>query len=231
MFLLILIYKFMDNELEMRYGNIKKYYDDEKNLDKPCPKGCDRGLCIQNETCYNPFPPNPECCAFDSQCRHCKDDSGIIIDTDEQTVRDSIRNRYYKQYDSVSELNTDIKDENKYIDRLNKQIRKRNKDYLGINSTNPVPTYKPRNTTKQTKPIKPKSTNDIVPSNASPGEKKNILEQRDTGQKWTCVKPYTNDSDIRSQLAACEYGSPVKGTPTYNDRQTCIGNCKIDLQI
>ena len=231
MFLLILIYKFMDNELETRYSDIKKYYDDDKNLNKPCPKGCDKGVCIQKEPCYNPFPPNPECCAFDSQCRHCKDDSGIIVDTDDQTVRDSIRNRYYKQYDSVSELNADINNENEYINKLNIQIRKRNKDYLGITSTTSKPTPKPTPPSKPpTKPIKPKSTNEVLPSNAAPGEKPsgNILEQRDTGQQWSCVKPYTNDSDMRSQLQACEYGMPVSGLPSYDDRETCISNCKTD---
>ena len=234
MLLLILIYRFMDNELEIKYDNIKNYYDDDKNLDDPCPEGCDMGLCIQKEPCYNPFPPNPECCAFDSQCRHCKDKSGIIIDTDAQTVRDSIRNRYYKQYDSVSELNADINDENKYIGRLNKQIRKRNKDYLGITSSIPKPTPKssgPKPSLPKPsvpKPLMPKSstaTNNILPPNGSD----EILEQKDTGQQWTCVKPYSNDSDIRSQLAACEFGMPVPGKSNYNDRETCISNCKIDL--
>lgn len=228
MFLLILIYKFMDDELETRYGDIKKYYDDDKNLNKPCPKGCDKGVCIQKEPCYNPFPPNAECCVFDSQCRHCKDDSGIIVDTDAQNVRDSIRNRYYKQYDSVSELNADINDENEYINKLNIQIRKRNKDYLGITST----TVTSKSTKPTTKPtIKPTTTNNVLPSNAAVGKigSDDILEQKDTGQQWTCVKPYSNDSDIRSQLAACEFGMPVAGIPSYDDRETCISNCKIDL--
>lgn len=238
-FLLIIAYRFMDSELKNRYNSIKFFYDDNNNIEKSCPEGCDRGLCIQDKVCYDPFPPNPKCCAFDNQCRFCKDKSGIIIATDEQTVRDSIRNRYYKQYDSVKELNRDINNENQYISKLNDEIRKRNKSTLNLPDTMPsqmVPSSiagKPTGDMSSKMPppsIARPPTVDmpiLEPSKKMPGSGSDeILEQGDTGQKWMCVKPYDKGgSNTREQLESCEFGIPSSGQKSYNDRPSCINRC------
>lgn len=130
LFIVFLIYRYMDNELNNRYRSIQDYHQNKDNINKPCPKGCNRGLCTLEKTCYDPFPPNPKCCAFDNQCRYCTDKSGVIIEDDHETVRDEIRDKYYKNYANVQNLNEDIKEENSYIDELNRTIRKRNKDIL-----------------------------------------------------------------------------------------------------
>ena len=131
-FVILVVYKYMDVELNRRYRELRKEHKKhKKNLEKPCPKGCERGICNYKGTCYDPFYPNPKCCAFDKQCRYCKDPSGVIIDKEVDSSEDYIRDNYYKNYQDVSDLNTSIKQENQYINELNDQIRKNNKSIFG----------------------------------------------------------------------------------------------------
>jgi len=127
-FVILISYKYMDSELNQRYRDIQSNHEKgEENLEKRCPKGCLRGRCDYKGTCYDPFYPNPKCCAFDKQCRYCKDKDGIIVDKAADSSEDNIRNNYYKKFEDVSDLNTKIKEENKYINKMNKEIRRKNK--------------------------------------------------------------------------------------------------------
>ena len=126
-FVILISYKYMDSELNQRYRDIHSNHENGKKIEKRCPKGCSRGRCNYKGTCYDPFYPNPKCCAFDKQCRYCKDKNGIIVDKDTDSSEDYIRNNYYKKFEDVSNLNTTIKEENKYIKEMNKEIRRKNK--------------------------------------------------------------------------------------------------------
>jgi len=130
LFVIIITYKYMDNELNSRYRDIQVYHEKNKNLHRKCPKGCIRGSCRHKGVCYDPFPPHAKCCAFDQQCRFCKDPSGIIIDKPARGNTDYINKNYYKRFRNVSSLNREIKEENEYIKHLNKDIRKKNRSIL-----------------------------------------------------------------------------------------------------
>ena len=121
----------MDSELNQRYRDISpEYKKNKKNSKKHCPKGCSRGRCDFKGTCYDPFEPGAKCCAFDKQCRFCKDKDGITVYndvSDDESNSDYIRDNYYKKFKDVSDLNTRIKHENKYINKMNKEIRRKNK--------------------------------------------------------------------------------------------------------
>ena len=128
----VIVYKFMDNELGQRYQQIAPTTRRQLRDIKHCPRGCVRGSCRYRGMCYDPFPPNPSCCVFDQQCRFCKDKTGIIVDKPSRGNSNYIDENYYKKFKDVVPLNRRIKEENNYIARLNRKIRRENESLFTL---------------------------------------------------------------------------------------------------
>lgn len=104
-------------------GNHPQYQPNYKNINRKCPDGCIRGKCID----FNPYNRNK--CAFNFECRNCRDSTGQIYkelyDSETRYI-----NKYYNKdisIDSINALNDVINKQNLYIFRLNKEIEKDNR--------------------------------------------------------------------------------------------------------
>jgi len=117
----VLIFRYLDvktrQEYRMLYDN--EYY--KKNVGT-CPKGCKEGIC-QSTSCYDHSPPNPKCCAFDFQCKHCTTPSGQTF----AEVYEDIKKSYNlnRNSDELKRLNDRIFKENIYIAKINKYIEEK----------------------------------------------------------------------------------------------------------
>ena len=125
------VYNIIDNNTNNKYKNLPfhSYYSGKSKHMKKCPNGCIRGRCDYNKYCRDHFPPYPKCCAFDFQCNYCKDvDTGLYYI--QPGYDDNIENKYNKQMnESQTEImNRDIKNNNQYINRINRKIKNINID-------------------------------------------------------------------------------------------------------
>lgn len=60
-----------------------------------------------------------------------------------------------------------------------------------------------------------------------PQQEEGVEQQQETGEKWKCVKPYSQYADANMRVESCKTeGIAVQGDSNgYNNRQTCIENC------
>jgi len=115
----MLLFRYYDERIRLDYQAL---YNDEyyKKDSGECPTGCNAGVC-QSDACYDHKPPNPKCCAFDFQCKHCKGGDGEPF----AKIYEEIKREYQKYQDKeeTRRLNDRIFDENLYIAQINKYLR------------------------------------------------------------------------------------------------------------
>ena len=114
---------------------------------KRCPRGCDRGICRAKEleNMQENMQENDNCigisqgvsevigrgrtkCRYDFECKYCKDRlSGVSYKMDLKTEFPGIK-YHYNRIDNkyIDDLNEKIVRENRYIGKINKDIRKTN---------------------------------------------------------------------------------------------------------
>ena len=72
---LYVVYFYINRYLELKYQNLYSFYDDRysRGLKPGCLPGCTpEGECPNGNFCYADLGKNPKCCAYDFQCKSCK---------------------------------------------------------------------------------------------------------------------------------------------------------------
>jgi len=118
----ILLFRYYDTRTRREY---KDLYNDEyyKRGSGDCPAGCNAGVC-QNDFCRDHRPPHPKCCAFDFQCKYCKNaDGDPFAKVYEEIKRDY---RQFQDNEETRRLNDRIFDENLYIAKINTYLKENN---------------------------------------------------------------------------------------------------------
>jgi len=128
--MMIIVNNFSEKNTIKHYSKLpfeSIYTGDAKNM-KMCPQGCVRGVCSNKKQCLN--SKNENCCVYDFQCNYCKD--GLT----KQYYLDSATNpqldiKYQTQSSmdqkTMDDFEKEINQQNDYIDELNKEIKKINK--------------------------------------------------------------------------------------------------------
>ena len=106
------LYEYLDAIIHTRYRDL--FWDPRyKNMKRYCPEGCNRGECQYRKFCRHHFPGNEKCCAFDFQCKYCKD--RVTDQIYKPQIDDPYIDRHYYTGKDIGKLNRHIKAENNYI--------------------------------------------------------------------------------------------------------------------
>lgn len=128
---LFFLHEYVEHKVDQNYRNLptKIKVGSGKGM-RNCPKGCIRGSCNYQVHCRNHLGNNPECCAFDFQCQYCRDENGEYYLKPGNNPYIEANYNTADDLNSTEELNDAIAEQNRYIIKLNREIKRKNNEIM-----------------------------------------------------------------------------------------------------